>query len=67
MADSTTPEKHHCYMPRNAVQGRWANAYDEVIEDEEEHFFVTNGEYSAFANFCPICGVKAPKPIPVKA
>lgn len=41
-------------------------ALDECTEDEKGFFYVTNGEYLSYVNFCPYCGEKAPKQITKK-
>lgn len=37
-------------------------AVNQCDEDADGHFWASNGEYSSMVAFCPVCGVKAPKP-----
>ena len=60
-------ERHHCAAPRGiAGSGLFGEAIDRCDEEESGHFTVDNGEYSSYVNFCPFCGAKAPKGIPLK-
>lgn len=58
---------HGCYPPKNiASGGGFGPAIEYCSEDEHGHFTVGNGEYGSYVNFCPYCGAKAPKGIPLK-
>lgn len=38
-------------------------AITEILESEDGEFWATNGEYTSQINYCPWCGLKAPKQI----
>jgi hypothetical protein len=56
------PKRHACSI-RSAEAG-YGNAIDDCTENEKGEFWVGNGEYGSQVNFCPICGAKAPVPVP---
>ncbi len=50
---------HRCW-----ITGEVMEAINECVEEADGGFWVGNGEYSSYVNFCPICGLKAPKQVP---
>lgn len=52
--------KHHCSLLNFPFEA-YGSAVNDCIENEFGEFWVDNGEYSTQVNFCPACGVKAPK------
>ena len=57
---------HLCHGPENAIHGGCGAAIGNCEEDEDGVFWVENGEYASPVLFCPYCGVKSSKPIPLK-
>lgn len=45
----------------------WGNAISECYENEQDEFWVENGEYDTEVNFCPFCGKESPKHIEYEA
>lgn len=58
----TTRLPHHCWL-RSAEQG-YGSAMDDCESERDGTFWVSNGEYASQVNFCPVCGAKAPTPVP---
>ena len=57
----TKEDKHDCkYMTPHAAYG---NAIAECFELDNGQFWVGNGEYESQVNYCPFCGVSAPKKV----
>jgi hypothetical protein len=52
----------HLCVP-NSPDGAYGPAIDECNEDDEGRFWVGNGEYESQVNYCPVCGMKAPRQI----
>jgi hypothetical protein len=55
-----SPGKHSCAL--RSDYSACGVAVSECAEDDEGHFWVSNGEYSSMVAFCPVCGVKASTP-----
>lgn len=55
-------------MPRLARVAAFGVAIEDCHSDDKDLgvFWVGNGEYYNQVNFCPFCGEKAPKQIPIK-
>lgn len=51
--------EHEILLP----SGGYGPAMDCIEENELGEFWISNDEYSSRVNFCPICGVAAPKQI----
>ena len=54
-------DRHDCTL--DAPYDVYGPAITDCTEDSQGMFFAGNGEYGSQVNFCPVCGVKAPKQI----
>lgn len=57
----TEQEPHQCEL--NSPYQAYGNAIDDCHEDDEGRFWAGNGEYGSQVNYCPVCGMKAPKQV----
>lgn len=58
-------QKHKCAM--DTPDDAYGSAIDICSENDDGMFWVSNGEYASQVNYCPYCGVKAPKQVGEKS
>lgn len=54
-------ERHECRRRGGKYRMR-GHAIDDCDEDARGFFWVWNDEYASPVNYCPFCGMKAPRP-----